>query len=113
MGLRFFRRQGLRRHSQSSTDRLGDIPHRYAFFADRMVLCTWLTFLDRQPVKASGVRNMPRGPTIASLAHICGQALLACHSNEISDQSLLDGVVNLWKAHDRSVNAFQSEGHLL
>lgn len=59
-------------------------------------------------IHSSRYRNdVRRRPAISSFTDISRHAFLACHGDQISDKALLNRVMNLGKAHDRSFDALQ------
>ncbi len=74
-----------------------------------MIPRAFLQLLQRQPVETSRIENVHRRPAVATITHIGGYALLASEFNGISDEPLLDGVVNLGKAHHPHAQALCRE----
>src|SRR5215471_20826137 len=75
------------------------------FFGHCVIPSTFLQFLKRQPEGTGRIEDMHRRPAVAPVAHIGGNALLASEFNHISDEPLLDSVVNLGKAHNAYAHA--------
>jgi hypothetical protein len=61
---------------ETTADGLRDLSHRHALFRDRFIAGERGTFLQRQPVEAGGIDAVSRGPAIATLPDIGGDALL-------------------------------------
>ena len=112
MRLRFLRRYRFHRNLQSPANGLSNVTHGYAFFGHGVIFCAGLVLLQDKPVKARDIRDVRRRPAIASFPDISRHAFLARQGDQISDKPLLNGVVNLGKAHDRSFDVLQRQSRL-
>src|SRR5271166_3922789 len=106
-GLSLFRAYGFDRQFQASTNGFGNIAHRDTLFRDCVIFCVRLSLFDCQSVETRYVEHIRRRPAIESVADIGAHALFAVHLDRWGDETLLDRVVNLGKAHDRGADALQ------
>ncbi len=93
-------------HLQAPADCLSDLSNRHALFGDRVIPGSRFdALLKRQPVEASSIEQMHRGPAVEPVADIRRNTFLPSDSDHVGDEALLDAVVDLRKAHHRHVHA--------
>jgi hypothetical protein len=63
------------------------------------------TLLKREPVEASSIEPVDRGPTIQPVTDIRGSTLLASYSYKVGYETLFEWIVDLRKAHHPNVYA--------
>lgn len=105
MSLRFFRRKPDHGHLQASANDFSDLPHRYSLFTDGMVPTACFVLIQRELIEMGNIENMSRGPAVVSITHIRRDSLFTSQLDRVGDEALLEGVVNLGKAHHRYLNA--------
>ncbi len=70
------------RHAQTSADDVCDVSGGHAFVGNRVKPGSRRTFLERQPEEMGGIQPVHRGPSVAPLAQVGRDALLARDANE-------------------------------
>src|SRR5882762_3410139 len=70
------------RHAQASTDDVRDLPGGHALVGNRVKPGSRRTFLERQPKEMGGIEPVHRGPSVAPLAEVGRDALLARDANQ-------------------------------
>src|SRR5579872_6876948 len=104
MSPRFLLRDADHRHLQASANDFGNLPHRHSLFSDRVVPAASLVLFQRKPVEMSHIEDMRRRPAIESLANVRRGPFITGHLDRVSDEALLDRVVDLRKTHHRHVH---------
>src|SRR5579875_1591117 len=90
----FFRGYRFYGHFQAAADGFGNIQHPHAFFRHCMIFRARIVLFQREPVKTGDIRDVGRCPAVASLPHICGDALLSRYSHGVSQEPLPHCVVS-------------------
>src|SRR5580704_12759169 len=108
MRLRFLRRYRFHRNLQSPANGLSNVTRGYAFFTHGVIFCAGLVLVPDKPIEPRDIRDVRRRPAILSFTDISRHAFLACHGDQMSDKPLLDRIMNLGKAHDRSFGVLQT-----
>ncbi len=109
MGRSFIRGNGFHRKVQASADGLRNVAASHSLFGHRVVLDTGLLLLQCEPIQAGRVEDVYGRPAVGSIAHIRDYAALACQRDCVCDESLLDRIVHIGKAHDGNISAPRRE----
>ena len=103
MGCRFLRRFGHDWHLQASADGLSDVSDQHSLFGDSVISGACFLLLDRQPVDARCVHDMNGCPALRTVTDVGRDTSLASQRDQVGDEALFDGVVDLRKPYRRRV----------
>src|SRR5439155_17730904 len=85
------------RHTEPTTDHLGDRLERDAFFGDRMIRAALDALFERQSVEAGGIEPMHAGPAVIAIADVGCAALLAREADQMRDESMIASAMGRWR----------------
>src|SRR4029077_786538 len=99
---RLLRRHAGDRHVQAAADHAGDLAERHALFRDPVIPGSRSALLERQPEQIGRIEPVHRGPAVASIAYIRGNALVAGEIDEQRHEPVITLAMDRGrKAHDR------------
>lgn len=106
----FLGRLRYHRDVQAAADCSGDVAKRDAFFRDSVIARSRGALFKRQAEKICGIEAVHRGPTVAAIADIRRDALLASDVERAGDEALFDLIVNRRRqAQDRRADSTGSQ----
>src|SRR5271155_4172004 len=88
-------------HFQASANNFGNVPARDALFTDRVIPGACDSLFEGESVQKGGIEEVHCGPAILPVADKRRDALFTSQTDQVGDEALFDGVVNLRKAYHR------------